>query len=207
MRLRHRVSLRVPGDTHVRSSGKQLSLVAAITGLLLASQVMQPGPVRAAEASAAVEPAAVVAAAPSCSDLDQYALNDLNERRQSHGLPDYQFDQSLATAACAHTALLWDNSPTNGCPNPHQCPGEPDPPTRMSDAGASFTAWGENVGNRWAIPSLDPYDAIRAIHDSFMAEGPGGGHYENMMSTQFQRVGIAVVSDEQHLWMTQDFAD
>ncbi len=205
MRLRHRAPPGVPDDARVRSSGKQLSFVAVITGLLVA-QLVQQGPLRAAMASAAVEPTAVVAAAPSCSSLDQYVLDDLNDRRRAHGLPDYQFDPTLAAAACAHTARLWDTSPTDGCPDDHQCPGEPDPPTRMQDAGASFTAWGENVGGRWATPSLDAREAIRAVHDSFMAEGPGGGHYENMMSTGFQRVGIAVVSDQQHLWLTQDFA-
>jgi uncharacterized protein YkwD len=205
MRLRHRTRLGAPGGARVRSSGELLSLVAVFTGLLIA-QLVQQGPLRAATASAAVEPAAVVAAAPSCSSLAQDVLDDLNDRRRAHGLPDYQFDPTLAAAACAHTARLWDSSPTDGCPDDHQCPGEADPPTRMQDAGAGFTAWGENVGGRWAIPSLDAGGAIRAIHDSFMAEGPGGGHYENMMSTQFQRVGIAVVSDQQHLWLTQDFA-
>jgi uncharacterized protein YkwD len=184
----------------------QLSLVATITGLLLAAQVVQPGPVRAAVAPAVVEPAGVVIAAPLCSSLYQYAFNDLNNWRRSRGLPAYQFDQRLATAACGHTARLWDYNPWSGCPNAHQCPGEPDPGTRMRNAGATFTYWGENVGFRWATPSQDPYAAIRAIHTSFMAEGPGGGHYQNMMSTRFQRVGIGVVSDQQRLWLTEDFA-
>ena len=127
MRLRHRAPLGAPGGARVHSSGELLSLVAVFTGLLIA-QLVQQGPLRAATASAAVEPAAVVAAAPSCSSLAQDVLDDLNDRRRAHGLPDYQFDPVLAAAACAHTARLWDSSPTDGCPDDHQCPGEADPP-------------------------------------------------------------------------------
>lgn len=205
MRLRRRLPLPVPRGTRIRFPGQRLFLAAAITGLLLAAPVVQPGPLPPAVASTA-GPSAAAAVAPGCSSLYQYAFDDLNNWRRSRGLPNYQFDQKLASAACSHTARLWNYSPTNGCPNAHQCPGEADPPTRMRTAGATFSAWGENVGGRWATPSLDPRAAIRAIHAAFIAEGPNGGHYQNMMSTRFKRAGIAVVYDQQHLWLTEDFA-
>lgn len=38
------------------------------------------------------------------------------------------------------------------------------------------------------------------------AEGPGGGHYENMMATRFTRVGIGLVTVNGQLYLTNDFS-
>ncbi len=38
-------------------------------------------------------------------------------------------------------------------------------------------------------------------------EGPGGGHYDNLMSGAFKRVGIGLVYVNERLYMTNDFSD
>ncbi len=38
-------------------------------------------------------------------------------------------------------------------------------------------------------------------------EGPGGGHYENMMNTKYRRVGIGLYLPGGTLYMTNDFSD
>lgn len=40
-----------------------------------------------------------------------------------------------------------------------------------------------------------------------MDEGPGGGHYENMMNPQFRRIGIGLVNTGGKLYLTNDFSD
>jgi len=38
-------------------------------------------------------------------------------------------------------------------------------------------------------------------------EGPGGGHYENMINPKFKRVGIGLVYVGDKLYLTNDFTD
>jgi len=40
-----------------------------------------------------------------------------------------------------------------------------------------------------------------------MDEGPGGGHYDNMMNPRFRRIGIGLVYAGGRLYMTNDFSD
>jgi hypothetical protein len=40
-----------------------------------------------------------------------------------------------------------------------------------------------------------------------MDEGPGGGHYDNMMNPRFRRVGIGLFDSGGKLYMTNDFSD
>jgi uncharacterized protein YkwD len=139
------------------------------------------------------------------SELEQYMLGLINKSREDGGLPDYTSNDTLAAVARAHSDLNLQTDPKNGCPNPHQCPGEPDPCTRMSDAGVSWTQCAENVGNQWAEPTFDPKEGLLAIHQRMMDEGPGGGHYDNIMSPTLQQVGVGVAFDANHVWVTEDF--
>lgn len=89
----------------------------------------------------------------------------------------------------------------------HQLPDEPRLGVRVTSAGVTWTSCGENVGVYSDI-SNGGITAAQAIQAAFMAEGPGGGHYENIMATKFTHVGVSVVYDAKNhkIWVTEDFA-
>ncbi len=63
------------------------------------------------------------------------------------------------------------------------------------------SASGENVG----MASGDQLRAIRTIHKMMMDEGPGGGHYQNIMSSQYNTVGLGFYYTNGALWVTENF--
>ncbi len=71
----------------------------------------------------------------------------------------------------------------------------------------------ENQGDPHGVPALDADRARSATKQVdtmlklMMDEGPGGGHYDNMMNTRFRRVGIGLVQADGKLFMTNDFSD
>jgi len=42
---------------------------------------------------------------------------------------------------------------------------------------------------------------------SMWAEGPGGGHYDNMMNPRYRRVGIGLYQAAGRFYLTNDFSD
>jgi len=84
-------------------------------------------------------------------------------------------------------------------------------------SGTNLAA-GENQGdpNGWSVLSSDPtqneMQQIAQIIQAMYDEGPAGdagehGHYENIMSTQFTRVGIGLIEVSNHLYLTNDFSN
>jgi|HubBroStandDraft_2_1064218.scaffolds.fasta_scaffold400297_2 uncharacterized protein YkwD len=80
------------------------------------------------------------------------------------------------------------------------------------------TQAGENQGdpNGWSIlspsdPTANEEMQIAAILQAMFNEGPGTGeahgHYENIMSTAFTRVGVGLVEVNSHLYLTNDFSN
>ncbi len=173
-------------------------LVLAAMTALLAFLSVPPG-------HAAAKPHA--APLVTVDELEQYMLGLINKSREDGGLPDYTSNDTLATVARAHSDLNLQTDPKNGCPNAHQCPGEPDPCTRMSNAGVNWTECAENVGHAWAEPTFDPFEGLRIIHQNMMDEGPCGcgNHYDNIMSSTLEQVGVGVAFDANHVFVTEDF--
>ncbi|HVL53167.1 MAG TPA: Ig-like domain-containing protein [Vitreimonas sp.] len=78
------------------------------------------------------------------------------------------------------------------------------PGDRLRRAGYAASAWAENLGCR----SGDPYGAVLASHLFFQSErswSPPGGHYTNLMSTKFDRVGIGVWVSSGRVRLVVDF--
>lgn len=67
------------------------------------------------------------------------------------------------------------------------------------------TAAAENQG--WGYASEDPEPTIRSILQGMMGEGPGGGHYENILHTDHQRVGIGFLRSGDQIYLTNDFSN
>jgi uncharacterized protein YkwD len=172
--------------------------------LLLAALMVLPGLLHAPTAHAAIK----VAPDPYTADLEQYMFDLINSSRADAGLAPYTWNDTLADVARAHSQLNLAYDPEKGCPNVHQCPGEDPICTRFTNAGVTYTECRENVGNRYAYPTLDHKDGLLKIHQFFMSEGPCGGcgnHYENIMSSTLQEVGVGVAFDDNHIWVTEDF--
>jgi uncharacterized protein YkwD len=83
-----------------------------------------------------------------------------------------------------------------------------------SDAGTLFTTDGfsgyaaENQGdpNGWPPGTIEAQ--IDQILAAMWAEGPGGGHYENMIRASLRRVGIGLVlASNGELYFTNDFSN
>jgi uncharacterized protein YkwD len=73
--------------------------------------------------------------------------------------------------------------------------------------GGNGVAYAENEIPGWPE---DQYGSITAVIDQGMqmmwAEGPGGGHYDNMASTQYTQAGCGIyVTSDGSVWITTDF--
>jgi uncharacterized protein YkwD len=138
----------------------------------------------------------------SGSILDQ-VLDHINAARDDEGLDDLALDGNLSRAAALHNQRMID-----GCGLNHQCSGEGGIGDRFSAQGVRWRAAGENIG----FGSAGSSDAaiIRAANgltDSMLAETPpDDGHRRNLLSRDFDRIGLSVVRDGNgRVWLTQDF--
>jgi uncharacterized protein YkwD len=130
----------------------------------------------------------------------------INQARAQAGLPAYTLLSGLYRSAARHNMLM-----AGGCGLSHQCPGEPSLGARESAAGVTWTRAGENIGeggpvagSAAAVTQL----AIVLTQDMLNEKPPDDGHRQNILSSAFRHVGIAIVRDAAGtVWMTQDFAN
>lgn len=113
----------------------------------------------------------------------------INQARAQQGLPPLRLDDRLTAAARKHTQLMVQHSSLS-----HQFPGEPDPQTRMTDAGVPSDAEGENV---------DLNQSISGAHDALMHSPP---HRANILNPDYNAVGAGVIRSGDNVWVTEDFA-
>jgi len=131
-------------------------------------------------------------AAPS-TDILQHCVDDINSYRAMIDLPPYA--RSSALEAFAATGAQSDSQ--TGEAHGHF----------ISTNGGDGIASAENEIPGWP---LSQYGSTTAVVDQGMqmmwAEGPGGGHYENMASTQYTQVGCGIyVTSDDSVWVTTDF--
>jgi uncharacterized protein YkwD len=132
--------------------------------------------------------------------IAQTVFQAINTDRASAGLPALQWSSALAGGAYKHSLLMSGNNQMA-----HQLPGEPGIGTRISQDGVQWTWCGENIG----YTSNTTASGALWLHQTMMAEQPpNDGHRQNILSTNFTMVGIAIVIDANHrLWLTEDFAN
>ncbi len=116
------------------------------------------------------------------------------------GLPAYSWSSVLAGGAHLHNLRMMNYGQLS-----HQCPGEPDLGTRITNDGIAWRSAGENIG--WSN-NPDPQQGVLSNHQGMMAEKPpNDGHRQNILSSSFNLVGIDVLVDAHHnVWLTEDFA-
>lgn len=117
-------------------------------------------------------------------------MRQLNESRQEAGVAPLEWDERLARAAREHTKRMIEANKLG-----HVVDGEAPVPERLAATGIRFNRSGENVGY-----NTDFDDLQRAWMDS-------PGHRENILSPNYNVVGIGVAQGEDGLfYATQDFA-
>lgn len=140
-------------------------------------------------------------------DAARYNLAGINAYRALHGVAPLTLDARLSLFALAGSKEMFETR----TPHSHF---KREVMSVLGDASKGFgTSAAENQGDHRGMPlyESDPVanekaqidTALRMMHD----EGPGGGHYETMVSPLYKRVGIAFVRDDAgRLFMTNDFS-
>jgi uncharacterized protein YkwD len=113
----------------------------------------------------------------------------VNAERASRGLPPYRQNRRLEEAAEQHTRRMIAASDLS-----HQLPGEPAMRSRIASTGLRFDAVAENVAYS---------TRVEEIHDDLMGSP---GHRQNLLSRQYDSIGIAILQSGDRYYVTQDFA-
>jgi hypothetical protein len=135
-----------------------------------------------------------------CADCDggeyeaelQFCVEYINELRASVDQP--ALTRSSALEDCAGTAAVEDAK--SGAAHGHF----------QQTRGCGGTAFAENEVPGWP---LSRYDSLRTLvqagADMMFAEGPGGGHYENIVG-DYTEVGCGIhITDSDAVWVVHNF--
>jgi uncharacterized protein YkwD len=134
--------------------------------------------------------------------LVKYNVEHVNAYRAHKGLAPLLYDANIsAFARRGSEQLARDHTPhAHFAANAEGAPG----------FGSKAA---ENQGDPGGVPALDA-DARKNGHEQIdvmlklmMDEGPGGGHYDNMMNVRFRRIGVGLFYGGGKLYMTNDFSD
>ena len=137
--------------------------------------------------------------------LVKYNVEQINKYRSTKGLGPVLYDSKISSFATRGSQQLSKDH----TPHAHfaaNATGSTPPPGFGSRSA-------ENQGDPSGVPSMDADAAkngkkqIDIMLKMMMDEGPGGGHYDNMMNPKFRRVGIGLVYAGGKLYMTNDFSD
>jgi hypothetical protein len=120
---------------------------------------------------------------------EQKMFDLLNQEREKAGLPKLQWDYHLAESARKHAELLAQQQKLS-----HQFPGEPGLAERIGATGLRFTVGAENVAEAGSVEDM---------HAGLMNSPP---HRANILSTEYNAVGLAVTSHGNELFAAQNFA-
>ncbi|MGH6654002.1 MAG: sigma-70 family RNA polymerase sigma factor [Actinocrinis sp.] len=130
----------------------------------------------------------------------------INKARAQNGLPAYTITSGLTTSATKHNQTM-----AGGCGLSHQCPGEAALGDRETAAGVHWNSAGENIGEGGPVSNTDSAIAQMAVGltQSMLDEKPpNDGHRQNILSSSFHHIGIAVYRDGSGtVWLTQDFSN
>jgi hypothetical protein len=134
--------------------------------------------------------------------LVKYNVDRINHYRAQKGLGALLYDSKISSFARAGSDQLSKDHDAHA----HF--------RKESDGAPGFgSRSAENQGDPSGVPPMDP-DAVAngkkqidILLRLMMDEGPGGGHYDNMMNARFRRVGIGLVYAGGKLYLTNDFSD
>ena len=130
----------------------------------------------------------------------QYTIDQINAYRQTVAAPALVGNQQLHDFAVDGSQQLYNDH----IPHKHF----QDHSATLFTTDGFVNVAGENQGdpNGWPVRA-NVRAQIDEILAAMWAEGPGGGHHDNMASTAFFRVGIGLVLDPTgKLYFTNDFS-
>jgi len=127
------------------------------------------------------------------TDLLQHCVDVINSYRAQINVPAYTRSSALEAFAATGAQSDSQTGEAHGY--------------FVSTNGGNGIAFAENEVPGWP---LDQYGSVTAVIDQGMqamwAEGPGGGHYDNMASTDYTQVGCGTfVTTDDSVWITTDF--
>jgi len=144
--------------------------------------------------------------------LVKYNVDAINVYRKKHGGPMLKYDAKISIFAAAASKQLSSDHKAHAYFNAHIKTSLSDPDAQKGKSG--FGSRGaENQGDWDGVPRMDPNNLangkkqIDVMMKLMYDEGPGGGHYENMINPKFKRVGIGLVYVGDKLYLTNDFTD
>ncbi|MEY2503378.1 MAG: hypothetical protein QOI07_3715 [Verrucomicrobiota bacterium] len=136
------------------------------------------------------------------NSVAQGLLVYINTKRAAKGLYPYKMSAGLVKAATLHSQCMASVQRIS-----HLCKDEKPIGERFIGVpwrGASENAGQENASNT----SASILAAAKRSTDAMLGEGPGGGHFENLMSNSSKLIGIGVVrTSNGKVWLTQDFVN
>jgi hypothetical protein len=144
--------------------------------------------------------------------LVKYNVDAINMYRKKHGAPPLKYDAKISIFATAASKQLAQDHKAHAYFNAHVKTSLSDPDAKKGKSG--FGSRGaENQGDWDGVPRMEKNDLangkkqIDVMMKLMYDEGPGGGHYENMINPKFKRVGVALVYVNDKLYLTNDFSD
>ena len=134
--------------------------------------------------------------------LVKYNVDRVNAYRAQKRLPPVLYDAKISAFARRGSERL----SRDHAPHAHFAANAKGAPGFGSRAA-------ENQGDPNGVPALDSDPTrngrkqIDLMLKLMMDEGPGGGHYDNMMNARFRRIGVGLFYAGGKLYMTNDFSD
>ena len=149
----------------------------------------------------APEPAARPADPYPADPLVRYNVDRVNAYRAAGGLPPLLHDARISAFAVAGSQRLSrDHVPhANFADN--------------AQAQHFGSRSAENQGDPRGVPTMDadPWRNAQKQVDIMlklmMDEGPGGGHYDNIMNPKLRRIGVGNIYSSGRFYLTNDFSD
>lgn len=127
----------------------------------------------------------------SPAQLEKRLIHWVNTDREMLGLPQLHANPLLTDVARAHSRKMAQEKIIG-----HKFPDYPELDQRVGESGLSYSMLGENVARG------DTF-VMRFIHQALL-ESPG--HRENIISRQFDHIGIGIVLEGEVYYITQVFA-
>ena len=196
------------GIVPLPSGSATATAIAVVT--LPSAPTQSPAPSTKPPASAAPStkpPASATTAtsSPSQGTAVQQVLALINQTRAQAGLAAYTITSGLTLSSTRHNQTM-----AGGCGLSHQCPGEAGLGARETAAGVQWTSAGENIGEGGPVAATDAAVAQLAVsltQSMINEQPPDDGHRQNILSSSFHHIGIAVYRDSSGtVWLTQDFS-
>jgi uncharacterized protein YkwD len=127
--------------------------------------------------------------AQSAFSAERQLFDAANRERRSQGIPALRWDEALAAAAHNHALEMAKRGAVS-----HQFPGEPNLPTRATQAGAHYRSLAEDV---------DQGPNAVAIHQHLMASPL---HRTNILDSDMDSAGFGIAERDGQWFVTEDFS-